>query len=61
MPVLTVKKGVMETSVRYRSDYENYSPYKAYFHKSVKYHFSHERFVVPWQLEEDKKEKTKVK
>jgi hypothetical protein len=51
----------MDTNVRYRNDYENYAPYKVYFRKSVKYQFSHERFVVPWQLEENKKEKTNSK
>ncbi|MCA1759325.1 MAG: hypothetical protein LC658_06115 [Bacteroidales bacterium] len=51
----------MDTDVKYRSDYENYPPYKVYFHKSVKHHFSHEKFVVPWQMEENKKEKTNSK
>jgi len=53
--------GVMDTTVRYRSDYENYPPYKVYYHKSVRYHLSHQKFVVPWQMEEDKEEKGKVK
>ena len=51
----------MDTALKYRSDYENYTPYKEYYHRIVKYHLSHERFIVPWQLEEDKKEKGKVK
>jgi hypothetical protein len=51
----------MDTTVKYRSDYENYPPYKVYFHKSVKHCLSHERFVVPWQMEENKKEKTNKK
>ena len=50
----------MDTDVRYRSDYENYPPYKVYLHKSVKYHLSHEKFVVPWQLEENKNKKEKT-
>ncbi len=51
----------MDTTVRYRSDYENYPPYKVYYRKSVKYHLSHEKFVVPWQLDENKKEKANTK
>lgn len=46
----------MDSDNKYRNEYENYPPYKVYYHKSVKYHFSHERFVVPWQLEESNEE-----
>ncbi|WP_172594359.1 hypothetical protein [Mariniphaga sediminis] len=51
----------MNTTLRYRNEYENYAPFQVYYHKSVKYRLSHERFVVPWQMEESKKEKSKSK
>ena len=51
----------MDTTVKYRSDYENYSPYKVYYRKNVRYRLSHQKFVVPWQLVDDKKEKEKAK
>lgn len=48
----------MDTAVKYRSDYENYPPNKVFYRKTVRYQMSHQRFVVPWQLENDKKEKS---
>lgn len=47
----------MDTAVKYRSDYENYPPNKVFYRKTVRYQMSHQRFVVPWQLENDKKKK----
>ncbi|MDD4143921.1 MAG: hypothetical protein PHN68_04735 [Prolixibacteraceae bacterium] len=47
----------MEKNVKYRNDFENYPVYQVYYHRSIKYHVAHERFVVPWQMEENTKEK----
>ena len=47
----------MERKVKYSNDYENYPVYQVYYHRSIKYHVAHERFVVPWQMEEKSKEK----
>ncbi len=48
----------MTTIEKYQSDYENYLPYRVYFRRTVRYRITHERFVVPWQLNEEKKEKS---
>jgi len=47
----------MKATERYRSDYENYHPSQVFYYKSARFHFSNDKFVVPWQLEENKKEK----
>jgi hypothetical protein len=47
----------MKATERYRSDYENYQPSQVFYQKSHRYDFSNEKFVVPWQLEENKNEK----
>ncbi|SHF21997.1 hypothetical protein SAMN05444274_10487 [Mariniphaga anaerophila] len=49
----------MNTGLRYRNEYENYPPYKVYFQKRVSCHVIQDNFVVPWQLEDDKKGKEK--
>jgi hypothetical protein len=51
----------MERKVKYSNDYENYPVYQVYYHRSIKYHVAHERFVVPWQMEENTKEKDSAK
>jgi hypothetical protein len=55
-------KGVMDTFYRYRKEEdESYPLYQARYSKQVKYHHSHERFVVPWQMEVFEKEKEDAK
>jgi hypothetical protein len=49
---------VMDSKVKYRSDYE-YFPSRQMYYQQVKYHFSQERFVVPWQMEDSTKEMKK--
>ena len=44
----------MDTKVKYRSDYEYYPP-RQMVYQETRYHFSHEKFVVPWQMEEEGK------
>ncbi len=51
----------MTTVEKYRSDYENWLPYRVYFRKTVRYSVSHERFIVPWQLVDEKREKPEEK
>jgi hypothetical protein len=45
---------IMDDFSKYKSEYESYPPYHVRYRKNIKYHISHERFVVPWQMEEKK-------
>lgn len=41
---------------KFRNKDDNYSAYRSYTSRNHSYSFSHDKFVVPWQLEE----KTKI-
>lgn len=50
----------MDVLVKYKSEYEHYPPQQMYY-KRIRYNLAHERFVVPWQMEESEKPKAKTK
>lgn len=52
---------VMETLSKYRKKSESDSLYKVHYNKSLKVTLSHQRFVVPWQLDDLTKGKEEVK
>jgi hypothetical protein len=41
----------MDTLYRNTKEEESYPFFQVRYSKKVKYHHSHERFVVPWQME----------
>ncbi len=51
----------MKDSSKYKRENESYSSYRVHYHKSLKYNLSHQRFVVPWQMDEVKKDTEEVK
>lgn len=51
----------MEKELRFSDEYENFHPSVRYFHRSLKSPMSPCKFVVPWQLEESRKDKKKQK
>jgi hypothetical protein len=51
-PVLNVSEIVMDTFHKDRKEEQSYPFFHVRYSKQVKYHHSHERFVVPWQMEE---------
>jgi hypothetical protein len=51
----------MEAPFKYRKESENYSPVREHYHRSFKYHLSHERFIVPWQMDDIKQKKENEK
>jgi hypothetical protein len=51
----------MDTLIKYRKESESNYPYSIRYLKKIKYHYSHESFIVPWQMYDIKKEEEKVK
>ena len=47
----------MEKAAKYNNDFENYPVYRFSYRRTIKYHIAHERFVVPWQMEENSKKR----
>jgi hypothetical protein len=48
---------VMNKGNRNSNEYEDHSPYQSYMHRNYKYSLSHDKFVVPWQMEVNKQRK----
>ncbi len=49
----------MEAINKYRKESENYVPNLVRYNRSYKHLHSHQRFVVPWQMEDVKSLKDK--
>jgi hypothetical protein len=48
----------MKTISKIKTEYESKNPYRGYYYRSVRHEITHERFVVPWQM--DEKESTDI-